>query len=149
MAADQGDSLNEMFGAVARRLRYASIKALAPWQIAPSQSRAIAVIAQHRSIRPSELAEHLRIAPRSVTEVIDGLEERDLVRRAADPDDRRATLITLTDRGDQVGEAVRAARAAEAETIFGRLSAADQAHLRRILGQLVAGEEEGSAPQVR
>jgi DNA-binding MarR family transcriptional regulator len=138
---DQGDTLNEMFGAVARRLRHASIKALAPWQIAPSQSRAISMVAAHGAIRPSELADHLRISPRSATEVVDGLEERGLVRRTADPEDRRATLVTLTEKGRQVSAAVRAARAAEAETIFGRLSASDRAHLRRILGKLVAAED--------
>jgi DNA-binding MarR family transcriptional regulator len=142
VADDPGDSLNEMFGAVARRLRHSSIKALAPWQIAPSQSRAISVVAKHGAIRPSELAEHLRIAPRSVTEVIDGLEERDLVRRTADPDDRRATLITLTETGEEVSAAVRAARLAEAETLFDRLSARDREELRRILAQLVDDDED-------
>jgi DNA-binding MarR family transcriptional regulator len=138
---DQGDSLNEMFGAVARRLRHASIKALAPWQIAPSQSRAVSVVAGHGAMRPGELADHLRITPRSATEVVDGLEERGLVRRTADPEDRRATLVTITEKGREVSAAVRAARAAEAETIFGRLSASDREHLRRILGKLVAAED--------
>jgi DNA-binding MarR family transcriptional regulator len=138
---DRGDSLNEMFGAVARRIRHASIKALAPWQIAPSQSRAISMLAAHGAIRPSMLADHLRITARSATEVVDGLEERGLVRRTADPEDRRATLVTLTEKGRQVSAAVRAARVAEAEVIFGRLSATDRAHLRRILGKLVAAED--------
>ncbi|MEJ7628805.1 MAG: MarR family transcriptional regulator [Nocardioidaceae bacterium] len=151
MSDGRGDSLNEMFATVARRLRHASMQALAPWQIAPSQLRAISLVATHRAIRPSELAEQLRITPRSVTEVIDGLEGRGLVRRAADPDDRRATLITLTPGGADVVAAVRAARAAEAEVIFGALSAADRAQLRRILTLLTAEEDVSGAqpPPVR
>lgn len=135
------ESLNELFGAVARRLRHSALVALAPWQVAPSQSRAMAVIAKHEVIRPSELAEHLHIAPRSVTEVVDGLERQELVRRSPDPGDRRATLLSLTERGAGVQAAVRAARAAEAETVFGKLSERDRATLGRILRRLAADGE--------
>jgi len=146
--AEPEESLNELFGAVARRLRHSSMEALAPWHVAPSQLRAMSLIAKHETIRPSELADHLRITPRSVTEVVDSLEEQDLVRRTPDPDDRRATLVSLTDQGAAVVAAVRAARAAEAETIFGHLGARDRAHLRRILGKLTAsgGEVDGGSP---
>ncbi len=143
MAEHAGDSLNELFGTVSRRLRHSAVKALAPWQITPSQSRAISLVATHGVLRPSELAEHLRITPRSVTEVVDSLEERGLVCRAADPDDRRATLVTLTDRGREVSGAVRAARVAEAERVFGRLSTSDRTHLRRILAELAADDACG------
>lgn len=138
------ESLHELFGAVARRLRASAMQALAPWQIAPSQSRAMALIAKHRAIRLGDLAENLHITPRSVTEVVDTLEERDLVRRAPDPEDRRATLVSLTPHGEAVSAAVRAARAAEAETLFGQLSERDRAQLRRILGRLSASGEAES-----
>ena len=87
-------------------------------------------------MRLCELSDHLRIAPRSTTEVVDALEERGLVERRPDPNDRRATLVALTDHGVTVGEAIRAARQAEAERFFGGLSASDRDHLARILGQL-------------
>lgn len=87
-------------------------------------------------MRLSELSEHLRIAPRSVTEVVDALESRGLAERRPDPADRRATLAGLTDRGAGVLDAIRAARGTEAERIFGRLSATDRAHLARILRKL-------------
>ncbi len=149
MPTEPEESLNELFGAVARRLRHSSMEALAPWQVSPSHLRAMSLIAKHETIRPSELADHLRITPRSVTEVVDGLEERHLVRRGPDRDDRRATRVSLTSRGEAVMAAVRAARAAEAETVFGQLSARDRAHLRRILGKLTAsgdGEVGAGSP---
>ncbi|MDD0859754.1 MarR family transcriptional regulator [Arthrobacter alpinus] len=40
-------------------------------------------------VRLKDLAERLRIAPRSATEVVDQLEAKGLVRREADPSDRR------------------------------------------------------------
>ena len=62
---------------------------------------------------------------------------RGLVERRADPTDRRATLIALTPRGEEVTTAIRAARGAEAEEFFARLGADDRAALARILDALL------------
>jgi DNA-binding MarR family transcriptional regulator len=132
------DSLGEAFGAVARRLRVASMAALARHDVTPSQVRAIRVLAAYDSggVRSKELAEHLRIAPRSTTEVVDALEEKGLVTRSPDPGDRRATLVSLSDRGRALAEEVRRTRGVESERIFDRLTQADREHLARILRKL-------------
>jgi DNA-binding MarR family transcriptional regulator len=87
-------------------------------------------------MRLSELSDHLRIAPRSATEVVDALEARGLVQRRPDPGDRRAILVEVTEHGARVLDAIRAARGTQTERIFGRLSEADRADLARILRQL-------------
>ncbi|MCW0215470.1 MAG: MarR family transcriptional regulator [Pseudonocardia sp.] len=130
------ETLSDVFWAVARRLRQQSKEALAPWDIAPSHFRAIAVLARHGTMRQGELADHLRIAARSTTEVVDGLEERGLVERTPDPKDRRAILVGLTGKGAGLFAAVRAARQAGSEEYFGALSEQDRADLTRILGRL-------------
>jgi DNA-binding MarR family transcriptional regulator len=94
------------------------------------------VLKRHGVMRLSELSDHLRIAPRSATEVVDALESRGLVLRRPDPGDRRATLVEVTGHGAEVLDAIRAARGTEAERVFGRLSPADRAHLARILRKL-------------
>ncbi|MFI6327453.1 MarR family winged helix-turn-helix transcriptional regulator [Micromonospora chersina] len=134
--SDDEESLAETFWAVARRLRHQSKRTLEPWEINPGHARALAVLMRHGAVRLSTLAEHLRIAPRSATEVVDGLAERGLVERRPDPVDRRATLVALTGEGERVGEAIRVARAAEAEKFFGALDPADRAELTRILRRL-------------
>ena len=91
---------------------------------------------RHGVMRLSDLSEHLHIAPRSTTEVVDALESRGLVERRPDPGDRRATLVELTAHGTSVLDAIRAARGTEAERVFDRLSPADRDHLARILRQL-------------
>ena len=130
------ETLSEAFWSVARRLRETSHEALAPWDITPSAFRALRVLGRHGAMRLSELSEHLRIAPRSVTEVADTLESRGLAERRPDPADRRATLIELTGHGSAVLDAIAAARGSEAERVFGQLSATDRAHLARILRKL-------------
>lgn len=121
---------------VARQLRGTSQAALAPWEITPGQLRALRALSHHGTQRMSELSEHLHIAARSTTEVIEALESRGLVTRSPDPGDRRATLAELTEDGASVLSAIRAARGTEAERLFNRLSVADQAHLTRILASL-------------
>jgi DNA-binding MarR family transcriptional regulator len=130
------DDLAEAFWAVARQLREKSQETLAPWDITPAHWRALRVLRRHGVMRLSELSDWLRIAPRSATEVVDALEARGLVRRMADPGDRRATLVEVTESGAEILEAIRGASASEAERVFGRLSPADRADLTRILSQL-------------
>ncbi|CCH19048.1 MarR family winged helix-turn-helix transcriptional regulator [Micromonospora lupini] len=136
---DSGDeSLAETFWAVASRLRRQTRDSLAPWDVTPSQSRALGVLGRHGEVRPGTLAEHLHIAPRSATEVIDDLQARGLVERRPDPGDRRATLVALTAEGTRISADIRAARRAEADRFFGHLDDGDRAELARILRTLRA-----------
>jgi DNA-binding MarR family transcriptional regulator len=130
------ESLADAFGAVARQLRERSAETLAPWDITPAHLRALRMLSRHGTMRLSELSERLEIAPRTATEVVDALQAQDLVRRRADPGDRRATLVEVTEHGADVLAEIRAARGTEAGRVFGRLSTTDRAELARILGQL-------------
>ena len=132
----EDETLSDSFWGVARRLRHLTRETLAPWDITPSQSRALTVVMRAGTLRLSELAEHLHIAARSATEVVDDLEQRGLAERRPDPADRRATLVALTEAGTAAGQAIAAARAAEAESFFGALSPDDRADLSRILRKL-------------
>jgi DNA-binding MarR family transcriptional regulator len=133
-AADE--NLSELFWSVARTLRHRHREALEPLNVSPSHGRALAVLMRHGPMRPGALAEHLRIAPRSATEVVDDLQERGLVERTPDPADRRATVLHLTPAGTAAGDAIRAARQAAAERFFAGLSEADRSDLTRILREL-------------
>ena len=130
------DALSEAFWAVARQLRERSQETLAPWDITPAHLRALRTLRRHGTMRLSELSDHLHIAPRSTTEVVDALEAGDLVRRRADPGDRRATLVEVTERGTDVLAAIRDTRGTEAVRVFGRLSPPDRAELARLLALL-------------
>ena len=127
------ETLAEAFWAVARRLRDTSQETLAPWDITPAQLRALRMLRRHGVMRLSELSDRLRIAPRSATEVVDALEKRGLAGRRPDQDDRRATLVEVTDDGGSVLDAIRGS---EAERVFSRLTPADRSQLARILRKL-------------
>lgn len=53
-------------------------------------------------LKMSELAKALRVSLPAITQMVDQMEEKQLVRRQAHPDDRRATLVVLTQEGRKV-----------------------------------------------
>lgn len=131
--------------AAARGLRRGWAEAIAHTGLAPHQARALRVIAHSGPIRPGALAEHLRIAPRSVTEVVDILVERDLVLREPDPGDRRATTLRLTEAGRALVSEISEIRHAHTAAVFdAELSEEEQASLAYLLGRLA--DRLGTAP---
>jgi DNA-binding MarR family transcriptional regulator len=140
VADDDAGALSDLLMRAARTQRRRWRDVLAPWDLSPSQARALRVVCERADTRVSDLAEALRIAPRSATEVADGLQERGLVERTPDPRDRRAVILRPTADGRRVRAEVDAARAADSRALFDRLAAGDRATLARILQALAADQ---------
>jgi DNA-binding MarR family transcriptional regulator len=141
---DGEPTLAELVTALAGRLRAAWRDGLAPYGLSPHQGRALLVVALNPGLRPTDLATRLRIAPRSATEVVDGLVAAGLLDRRPDPQDRRAVLLSLTDEGHRQVRAIRVSREEAAETLFDTIPPRDRQQLRRILSALL---REGDAPR--
>ena len=137
MADDATGEVGELLMRVARTQRRRWREALAPWDLSPHHARALRVVVERDGVRLSDLAESLHIAPRSATEVADGLQARGLVERTPDPADRRAVILRPTAEGRRVRAEVGRVRAADNEELLSRLSAADRATLARLLGALL------------
>ena len=67
--------------------------------LSPSMTAALATIERHGPLAPSRLAELERIQRPTVTRVLRRLEEKGLVERSADPDDRRSAVVCVTTEG--------------------------------------------------
>ena len=128
-----------------RRLRRAQADRLAPLGLTPAQERALRLISRgDEPLRMAELADRLGIVPRSLTTVVDALEEAGLVRREIDPRNRRAILLHLTDEGASVRDGLRETRRRAAEDLFAPLSADDRKTLAGLLTLLgSSGEPQG------
>lgn len=135
-AATDGAALADALLHVARDLRRTLAQACP--ELPPHQARALRVVVRSGGTRPGALAERMRIAPRTATEVVDALAARGLVERRPDPTDRRAQLVVATGEGLAVHERVGRARARAADAYFADLPAADAAALARALGTLDA-----------
>lgn len=146
MANQDPVQLADLLHRLTRRLRRAQAERLAPLGLTPAQERALRMIARgDEPPRMTELADRLGIVPRSLTTVIDALEEAGLVRREIDPRNRRAILLRLTDRGAAVRDDLREARRRAAEDLFAPLSAAD----RKTLADLLALLDPTAEPAAR
>ena len=83
--------------------------------------------------KPSALARSGMLSPAGMTHRLDLLEQAGLLQRRPDPDDRRSTLVVLTEAGEAKAiEAARAHVAAEVE-LFDVLSPKQRADLRHLL----------------
>jgi DNA-binding MarR family transcriptional regulator len=86
--------------------------------------------------RLTDLAERAQITKQSMGYLIDDLEQRGYVERRPDPSDRRAALISLTDRGwEQVRASLKIIATLEEEWAGG-LGQPRMQQLRELLGDL-------------
>ncbi|HQF02696.1 MAG TPA: MarR family transcriptional regulator [Phycicoccus sp.] len=133
IVGESGDGLGDDFLRVSRMVRRRLMHALEPWGLSPHQARALGVVARRHPVRPGEIAAQLRIAPRSVTDVLDALADRGLITRAPDPTDRRALVVSLTAEGAVVTRAIGASRHEDLAEVFGHLSAEERSTLSQLL----------------
>jgi DNA-binding MarR family transcriptional regulator len=126
--------LADLLHRLTKRLRRGQAQRLAPLGLTPGQERALRVITRGEGPRRmTELADQLGIVPRSLTTVIDALEDAGLVRREVDPRNRRATLVHLTEKGSAVRDDMREARRRAAEDLLAPLALEDREALARLL----------------
>jgi DNA-binding MarR family transcriptional regulator len=134
MAYEDPAQLADLLHRLTKRLRRGQAQQLAPLGLTPAQERALRVIARgEEPRRMTDLADQLGIVPRSLTTVIDALEDTGLVHREVDPRNRRATLIRLTEKGSAVRDDMREARRRAAEDLFAPLTGEDREALGRLL----------------
>src|SRR5262245_51385982 len=93
------DVLRHLMGVV--RAMKEHISALASeFELTMSRLEALKNLEEPYSQR--ELAQCLHFDASNVTDIVDRLEERGLVSRTIDPDDRRVKRVVLTDKGEAV-----------------------------------------------
>lgn len=97
-------------------------------------------------LAPHVLADRAGVTRGTITGLLDGLERDGLVRRTADPEDRRRVRVMLTTSGEAVTARAFQEHAGWIAGLIAGLSAEEQADLVRLLGKLRAGlaGEDGS-----
>ncbi len=85
-----------------------SAKKVAHLGITASQAMTLNFLGEEDAIPTNVLGQKLRITSATLTGILDRLEKLDLIERRPHPDDRRAILVCLTEKGAQYAREIRA-----------------------------------------
>jgi DNA-binding MarR family transcriptional regulator len=128
---------------LSRRLRKHDLAGLTPSQLSTLSS-----VGKCGPVRLGDLAAAERIAPSTLTRLVNVLEERGYLSRQPAPGDARAFLVTMTDSGRDVLERIRAEATNLLTDILMTLPADQLAALEAALPALEQLADAGSAGSV-
>lgn len=103
----------------------------------PRASLLLGLAGKGVGIGMGELGELLGQSPRGMTVLVDGLEKEGLVRRVPHGDDRRITLVEITDAGTRLAEKRLGPSQLMAATLFDDLTPKERAELLRLMKKLL------------
>ncbi|BCJ41785.1 hypothetical protein GCM10010168_74730 [Actinoplanes ianthinogenes] len=122
------DTSLESLVAVLEKARLAQIPA-----IPPAQLRVLTIVAENRHTNMSRLAEALDVVPSSASRLCDRLEATGLLRRVADPRDRREVRLLLTPASRRLLADLRARRRDALAEVLERMPVSARQDLVRAL----------------
>lgn len=114
---------------VARLMRAEFMRQVEHLGLTQAQWRLLGNLARSEGIRQAQLAEILEIRPITLTRLVDRLQAAGLVERRADPDDRRAQQLFLTDAAEPLMRKLWAQAAKVREKAMAGLSAQQREQL--------------------
>ncbi len=137
-----GDLVNEIefLAARARSLGSAHANAvLAPLDLKVRSYSVLAVVCGAAEPSQRELADFLRLDPSQIVSLVDALEQRGLVSRAADSRDRRSKVIRPTTAGTELYQRAAAAVRTAEDTSLAALDGPERDQLRALLYKIAFG----------
>ena len=105
--------------------------------LTPSKAHLMWVLRETGPTTQRVLADGLRVSARHVTGLVDDLERVGLVARSPHPTDRRATVVSFTERGAALTAEMAAGQQELADLLFGGLPARDRESLGRSLAHVL------------
>ena len=121
---------------VARLVRSRLDVALGPSELRQRQLVALSYLRDHGPARQQALAQSLCMDASSLVCLLNDLEDRDLIARRRDREDRRRGILELTDHGREALAEIDAALAGIDAEILSDLDESERADLRALLGRL-------------
>lgn len=112
---------------------------------ASGQGRVLRLLQLNSPAAQKELAYVLGIRSQSLAELLAKMEDKGLVERAPHPEDRRTSIVSLTDAGRSAAAALKEDPEPEADP-FAVLDDAERAELSRLLSKLIAVAESRMSP---
>ena len=99
------------------------------------QNRILNILLDTPKISQKSLQKQLGIEPGSISEIISKMEQKGLLRREKDEEDRRKMIVCLTEKGRAMAEESRQGR--EEEDYFSALQPEEQLQLKKMIQKLL------------
>ncbi|PAB60372.1 MarR family winged helix-turn-helix transcriptional regulator [Anaeromicrobium sediminis] len=117
-------------------LQKKNLKSIKKGGLTHSQFGVLEVLYHKGDLRISEIIEKILSTGGNMTVVIDNLQKNDLVKRISDPKDRRATLISITDKGRKLLDDLFPKHVEEIREIFDGLTKEEKKILIMLLKKM-------------
>ena len=140
-ATPTGLEVAERLISAAHRLKQFANAQLAASRTSVPRTRLLAAVQSRPRQRMGDLAARLDITGRTLTVMVDALEQEGLLARTVDPGDRRATLLELTPAGHQFVRHAAEVRDEIWEQAVAALTPAERQQLVHLLSRLAPGTE--------
>lgn len=98
-----------------------------------AQCVVLQILARNNNCKMSDLSDEIGVTLSNITGMIDRLEKEGLVRRGADPDDRRIIRIQLTAKGNDIAKRIFNRKRKNLTMILSKLSDSDKINLLKIM----------------
>lgn len=121
-------------------------RVLRSFNLSSSQFAVLALLDAEEGWRLTDLSDRLLFDKSTITRIIDRLEQAALVRRIADPVDRRVQRVVLTEQGRALRERAALAHERSLERRMAVLDADEQRHLCALLAKLRDGLQSELRP---
>ena len=127
----------------------ATNKVTAPFGLSAAGRQALAILeGAPGPLTPTVIAQRLFVTTASTTSLLDTLERRELIVRTPDPDDRRKTLVSLTDEGRRLVDEFLPQVVALQTAAFADLSEEDRTQMLRSLAIIQETVAQLDAPAI-
>src|ERR1700758_1313603 len=128
--------VGERYLAVHHRMFRAVNDEMSGCGLSMARTKVLRRLHEHGPTRQNVLAADFGLSPRTITDIVDGLERLGMAERRPDPTDRRAKLVAITDAGEAGLDVANATLERLFTQIFGVLSEADRVTFLRLLERL-------------
>jgi DNA-binding MarR family transcriptional regulator len=137
LLADLSRLMRRAFDARAREIGVTRVQ----WQV-------LSVLSRHEGVNQGGLAELLDVEAITLCRMVDRLQEADLVERRANPTDRRAWRLYLTDRARTLLDELRPLAMALTDEAMTGLSEAEQQQLHQLLERIRSNLTRRAVPEL-
>ena len=133
MTECKDNSLGRLIYFTAQELSNFAEKVLKPYDLTLEQFHLLKSMPVDSGLTQRQVGEIVNKKPANLTRILDRLESKALVVRRSNPDDRRATLVFLTDKGRVLVEKVHGGFEKFSNQIVRHISEHDQETTRKVL----------------